>query len=193
MENNRYNNAKIYKLYDVIHGYFYIGSTCGALAKRLYEHKHTAKRQPETKVYKCFNSIGWENVKIILIEEHYLENRDQQMREENTVIEMYLTDEKCLNSVRPWFSPMEKEEKHKINQINVKIYKREYYEENIDKKKEYDKLYREKNREYYDKLKKQIFNCACGSECSITHKSRHEKTKKHQAWLNDKQQTSETI
>ena len=126
MENNRYNNGKIYKLVDQENGYFYIGSTCDTLVKRLYHHKHTATRHPERKVYKYFNNYGWDNVKIILIEEHYLDNKEQLLREENKIIEMYLQDEKCLNSVRPIVSIEEKlEHQRKLN--------KKYYEENEEK------------------------------------------------------------
>ena len=74
MENNRYNNTKIYKLYEVTKGYFYIGSTCSTLSKRLSEHKHVAIRQPETKVYKCFNS----NCRDIFFKWHYYKSNNGQ-------------------------------------------------------------------------------------------------------------------
>ena len=38
MEDNRYTNGRIYKLVDTANGYFYIGSTCNPLTKRV---KHT--------------------------------------------------------------------------------------------------------------------------------------------------------
>jgi len=82
-------------------------------------HKSDAKKNPERKVYKAFNELGWEHVKIILIEEHFLENRDQQLREESRVIQMHIHDEKCLNSIRPWVSQEEERVRHK-----------KYYEEN---------------------------------------------------------------
>ena len=76
MENNRYNNSKIYKMYDMINGYFYIGSTSDKLSKRFSNHKSRARLSKDMKVYKYFNEIGWENVKIVLMEEHYLENKE---------------------------------------------------------------------------------------------------------------------
>ena len=68
-EKNRYNNTKIYKLVDKINQFYYIGSTTDLLCKRLYQHKISSNRNQEQKVYKYFNSIGWDNAKIILIEE----------------------------------------------------------------------------------------------------------------------------
>ena len=67
--NNRYENTKIYKLILADSEYFYIGSTCeNRLSKRLNVHKCKAKTYPDRKVYKAFNELGWETVKIILIE-----------------------------------------------------------------------------------------------------------------------------
>jgi len=74
------------------------------LSKRFYRHKCKAKQRPNVNLYKCFNEIGWDKVKIVLIEEHYLENREQQLREEDRVIQMYVQDENCINSYRPWIS-----------------------------------------------------------------------------------------
>ena len=46
---NRYENGKIYKLIDQESEYFYIGSTCDTLSKRLYRHKAAAKTKPNIK------------------------------------------------------------------------------------------------------------------------------------------------
>jgi len=105
--NNRYEHAKIYKLIHPDSEYFYIGSTCDVLSKRLCVHRNKAKIYPERKVYKAFGELGFENVKIVLMEEHYLENREQQLREESRVIQMYIHVEKCLSSYRPWVSKEE--------------------------------------------------------------------------------------
>ncbi len=62
-----YSKRKIYKLVDMVNGYFYIGSTCNSLSRRLYEHRAKAKQFPERKVYRYLNEIGFENIRIILI------------------------------------------------------------------------------------------------------------------------------
>ena len=64
----RYSNGKIYKLVNNVDDQIYVGSTCLPFAKRFYWQKARAKRNLERNVYKHFNAIGWENVKIILIE-----------------------------------------------------------------------------------------------------------------------------
>ena len=189
MENNRYNNTKIYKMYDMINGYFYIGSTCSELSKRIYQHKCKAKHTPDRKVYKYFTEVGWDNVKIVLMEEHFLDNREQQLREEDRAIQIYIDDEKCLNSLRPWISLEEKnnnvrerEKMYRQNSENFKTWKHNY-----------DKEFRESHKEYIKQLKDQKWICGCGIEVTYAHKTRHENSKKHQAWLNDQQQTAETI
>ena len=201
MENNKYNNTKIYKIQDQIHGYFYIGSTTDLLSKRLYKHKTEGKKFPKRKVYEAFNEIGWENTKIVLIEEHYLENREQQLREEDKIIQMYIHDEKCLNSKRPWITLQEKKEKekqyYKENKERIQKYKHEWdilnKENNSEKRKEYKEKHREKISEKDKKYYKIEYTCICGAVGHLTHKARHEKSKKHQALLTDQQQTAETI
>ena len=246
MENNRYNNSKIYKLVDQVNGYFYIGSTCNPLSKRLYWHKCSAKKHSERKVYKYFNELGWDNVKIILIEEHYLDNNEELIREEDRVIQMYLHEDKCLNSYRAFVTQEEARENHnkqqklyyEENKERVQAYKKDYYEANkndiSDKCKEYrennkesiseyKKDYYQSNKEIIQQYKKEYYiknwdalqshkkeyrelhkdeiheqhgkkeTCLCGTIFTHSNKARHNRSKKHQAWIHDQQQTGETI
>ena len=71
----------------------------------------------DRKVYKYFNSIKWENVDIILIEEHWLETREQLLREEDRVICMHKQDERCLNSFRSFMTDEDYKETNK-NSVN---------------------------------------------------------------------------
>ena len=66
---SRYSNSKVYKMINGIDKHIYIGSTTQTLPKRLYNHKQNAKHgwQP-LRVHNHFNRIGWETVKIVLIE-----------------------------------------------------------------------------------------------------------------------------
>ena len=155
MENNRYNNSKVYKLIDEINDYFYIGSTCDKLSKRLSWHKTSARHHPERKVYKYFNSINWNNVKIVLIEEHYLENKVQLLREEDKLICYYKNDTKCLNSFRAiWEDKIAQKERNNNltkqwmfkTKKHVKTKGKEYRENNTDKLKQTAKYYYEVNK-----------------------------------------------
>ena len=73
----RYDNSIIYKLYDDVTKHFYIGSTVQPLNIRLSGHKYSSRSQPNTKVYKHFNNIGWNNVKIEPIIHVSLSTRQQ--------------------------------------------------------------------------------------------------------------------
>jgi hypothetical protein len=79
----RYSRGKVYKLIDATSDKFYVGSTCSTLAHRLGEHKSKAKKTP-LPVHRFFNDIGWNNVRIILIESVAAQTKDQlRMREQH--------------------------------------------------------------------------------------------------------------
>jgi group I intron endonuclease len=82
----RYSRGKIYKLVNDVNDDIYVGSSCVALCKRLYQHKRDAKKKPYP-VYKYFNELGWDNVRIILIENVVCENREQLMKREQHYID----------------------------------------------------------------------------------------------------------
>ena len=85
---SRYQNGKVYKLVNCVDDKIYIGSTCARLSKRFYDHKIKAKNRP-TYVHKHLNSIGWENVRIILIENVIAATKDQLLiREQHYIDEL---------------------------------------------------------------------------------------------------------
>ena len=80
--------AKFLKLSISVDDAFYIGPPCTSLAKRLSWHRSDAKRRPDVKVYKHLNKVvGLQNIKIVLISEHYLDNKEQLLRAEDEVIQ----------------------------------------------------------------------------------------------------------
>lgn len=46
------------------------------------------------------------------------------------------------------------------------------------------KQYYEDNKQHFKQYKTQKFNCICGGKYTMNHKARHEKTRKHQNYLN---------
>jgi hypothetical protein len=100
-------------------------------------------------------------------------------------------------------------EYYEENKEKIKEYQKEYYEENKEKIKEYRKEYREENKEviaekgreyreankeviaekkkkYHEANKEKLkekYTCECGSVLRKNEKSRHERTKKHQAYM----------
>lgn len=79
--------GKIYKLVNSADSAIYIGSTVSPLAKRFYQHKSKSVKFPLRKVYAHLVPIGWENIRIILIE-----NYSCAMKEELTSREQYYID-----------------------------------------------------------------------------------------------------
>lgn len=66
---NKYEHGKIYKLVNTIDDDIYVGSTHHPLVRRLCLHKSHGKRR-NSRVYSHLNEIGFDNVRIELIEEY---------------------------------------------------------------------------------------------------------------------------
>ena len=148
---NRYQNSRIYKLVDDVQQHFYIGSTCcSSLAKRKSWHISASKQKPHIKVYQYFNSVGWNHVKIVLIQELKLDNKEQLLKAENEVISQNFNDPKCLNS------------NHSVLDVeHQKLYNIEYSKSKYARKREeiieHQKIYCNKNvnkiKDYREKTK----------------------------------------
>ncbi len=85
---NRYNNGQIYKLVNTVDDKIYIGSTCTPLAKRFYQHKKAACKYSTRKVYEALNTIGWDNCRIVLIEEYSCANKNELIAKEQYYIDL---------------------------------------------------------------------------------------------------------
>ena len=83
---NRYANGTIYKLVNDVDKEIYIGSTCLPLSKCIYSHKKHAKKE-NSKLYKHLNTVGWDAVKIILIESFPCENKMELTKRERYYID----------------------------------------------------------------------------------------------------------
>ena len=82
-----YANGKVYKLISSVDGRIYIGSTTVSLSTRLAQHKSTAKKTP-TPVYRHFNTIGWDKVRIVLLETVTCFNKEQLIQREQHYIDL---------------------------------------------------------------------------------------------------------
>lgn len=76
-----YANGKIYKLVNNVDAEIYVGSTTNGLARCKAVHKSIA-RIKSWRVVIHLNEVGWENVRIVLVEEYPCENRDQLRQRE---------------------------------------------------------------------------------------------------------------
>ena len=82
-----YANSKVYKLISSVDKKIYIGSTTQLLSSRLAKHKDDAKKKPRP-VHKHFNTIGWDKVRIVLIETVTCINREQLLQREQHYIDL---------------------------------------------------------------------------------------------------------
>ena len=186
-----YLDGKVYKLIDTVNGHYYFGSTCQSLAKRLYLHKQLAKRKPETKVYKYFNSVGWDNVKIILVDDQTpFENKDQLNRAENEHIEANFDNPKCLNSNKAWTGIDTRDRRHYDKEYKgkhaniIRQRNKEYYANNKDRCCERSRRYFKANADQMLHKQAQMRHCeTCGSNVTTHHFARHCRSIKHQQAL----------
>lgn len=171
---NRYANGKIYRLVNDKDNCEYVGSTCSTLSKRLFRHKMKSHSLPNMKVYNHILKIGgWNQVKIILIEEYPCNNKMELLRRERYWIE---EREPVLNSKTPTRTGEEWRVENKEQIVeNDKL----YYQNNKDKIKERSRNYHHKNKERIDEARSQIITCSCGAEIQKRYISKHSKTPKH--------------
>jgi PIN domain nuclease of toxin-antitoxin system len=130
----KYSDGKIYKL-QCDTGHFYYGSTTISLCERFGQHKYNLGRHPEQRVYKHIASIGWDHVRIVLVDTFACENKEQLVRKEDEYIKLSLGNELCLNYARAIADPE-----------HTKEIKKKYYENNKEQIKETHRRYRENNK-----------------------------------------------
>jgi hypothetical protein len=184
MADGRYNNGKIYKLVNDVDDEIYIGSTCLPLSKRFYGHKIAAKKR-NVRVYQHLNNIGWDNVKIILIEEYPCNNKMELLRKEREHIENLnpqlnmrtptRTNKEYYEANKEVISQKRKEWRENNKELisirvkewreNNKSYMKEYREANKEVIAQKKKDYAEKNKEkiaevkkYYYEANKEVIN-----------------------------------
>lgn len=160
-----YPNAVVYVL-QCIDNYYYIGSTINHPRYRLNNHKKDSVTFPDRCVYKHINEIGWENVRLDIVEEYPCNTREELHQKEDECIKESLHDMYCLNYKRAAVS----KEEHKENMTNyylanrkqiieqhreylqankdkVDAYQANYRKENAEERREYSKQYVEEHRE----------------------------------------------
>jgi hypothetical protein len=152
-----YSNCLIYKLCcnDPSIRDIYVGNTTNK-TKRKQLHKSSCNNS-NNKIYNSYvyqfirENGGWDNWRMIILEEYQCENKNQAELRERYYIELL---QSTLNTIlRPAMSRQEKLEYQKE-------YKEEYYEAHKDQIKEKSREYYEANienlKEYYEKNKEKI-------------------------------------
>jgi predicted GIY-YIG superfamily endonuclease len=141
-----YNKSKIYKL-QCEDGHFYIGSTCNELRYRFAEHK-SASKTDQRLLYKYINQVGWNTVRILLLEEVVCENKQQLLQIEDKHIRQHKENSLLLNercAVRT---------KEDV-QACCKAYKESHTEELSAYNKVYDEAHKEERSAYREAHKEQ--------------------------------------
>ena len=201
---NRYEKGKIYKIVDIGYNKCYIGSTTEPLSKRMERHRKLHKRYLETgKVdTRCrliFEEFGVENCKIELLENYPCMTKEELLRKEGE----YIQNTDCVNRYVAGRTPQEYRHHY---QERYKQQQKERYENNKEKIKQqvkenqqkHKEEIRERQQQHYQEHKEEItakrskpYHCVCGSTIWTSMKARHFKTKKHQDWLNQQDETLE--
>lgn len=161
-----YLDGKIYRLL-CSDGHFYYGSTIQKLNYRFNYHKTAAKKDTKQNVYKYINSIGWDKVKIELVEEFPCKCKKELNKREDYFIKKEKDNELCLNINRAHVSKEERKdlvkkyyEDHKddiieehrfytvVNKEKVDTYHAEYRKEHAEERREYSRKYAEEHPEW---------------------------------------------
>ena len=164
MVETSYKNAKIYKILNHVNDEVYVGSTTQALSKRMSCHRgntklETRKNKP---LYKLMNEIGVDSFYIELIEDYSCDNIEQLLQREGFYIRQIGT----------------------LNKIISGRTKSEYREENKEHILENYRKYRETHKEHIALLNSEKTVCECGSTFNRQKKAKHQRTTKHQSYLN---------
>ena len=184
----------IYYFYKIVcenlPNYAYVGST-RALAERRYRHKCSCNNenceQYNRKLYQIIRENGgWDNWRMVCIHQgEFPDKRSAQIKEEELRVQLNGN----MNSRRCYITQEERTEYDKEyrekNKDYYTEYKKEYYSENKDQIKESNKQYREQNKDKIKEQKNKKFECECGGRYTHANKSQHEKTKKHQDYISN--------
>ena len=138
-----YSKGKIYKLVNDVNDDFYVGSTATSLAKRKYWHKTKGRQMPGVKA--IFDEIGWDKMKIILVEEWPCENNDQLRQRERYWFDAL---KPTMNIIRPWVSEEERQEYRQEYRQRPEIKERDREYRQRPEIKERDREYQ---REYHQR------------------------------------------
>ena len=113
---DKYKHSKIYKLYGEDGAFYYGSSIEKHLSKRYWCHRTMAQQFPDRRVYKHYNTLGWDKVKIVLVEAFECSGREELRKKENEYIVKSLDDTKCLNHHLAFLTDEVRQEKRVENQ-----------------------------------------------------------------------------
>jgi len=182
----RYATAKVYMIEPICEheeDEVYIGSTCKQyLSQRFSVHNKAYKEWQKNKKknissYRLFEKYGFENCRIVLLEDCPCDNKNQLLAREAH----YQKSMKCLNKLVAFRSEEEISEQKKMYYQENKEQRKMYCEKNKEHKSEYDKIYYEQNKE----INLEPMTCECGSVITKKSYKRHCTSGKHQRLMSE--------
>jgi hypothetical protein len=192
MTDNKYHKGKIYTIRSFQTEQYYIGSTCDALHKRLYNHRRDYKNYLNNKYgyFTSFDIIKYEDNYIELLEDYKCESKNELLKREGELIRKYKDDIVNYRIEGRTRKEHYEENKDKIKDYNIKYYednkdkineqKKKYYVDNKDKFKDKHKEYYEDNKDKIKEHKTKLYDCECGkTQLQLGDKSKHIKSKFH--------------
>ena len=182
-----YQLGKIYCIRSDKTDDIYLGSTAQPyLSQRFSKHKSDYRGYLEGKspYLTSFEIIQYGDAYIELICDYPCNSKADLNREEGK----YQREMKCVNKI---MAGRTSKEYRDDNKEKTQEYMKKYRNENNQVIKEKKKEYYNKNKEWREKNKKklsEIHICECGGQYRYDGKSRHQKSKKHKNYINEKKQ-----
>ena len=155
MKTKDYSQGKIYKiepLGEFDEGDIYIGQTTQRLlSQRMGKHRccywcWKNGKCGKTTSFELFDKYGIDNCRILLLETVTASNYDELASREA----YYIRTLKCVNKIIPLRTDTEY---YKDNEEEIKVYQKKYHDKYYNEKKD---LINEKNRQYYEENKDEI-------------------------------------
>lgn len=178
-----YANTIIYRIFSDNCDYVYVGSTTNFVSRKANHKSNCNNKTKSSYNYKVYEIIrangGWENFKMLEIEEYFCESSKQAKKREQYWIDFYKAN---LNSKKSFGGETKEEAKKQYileHKEEILQKQKEYYIENSDKRIQYAKQYRCEYAKQISDKRKEKFTCQCGVISRISDKSKHYKTKKH--------------
>jgi group I intron endonuclease len=179
-----FGKGKIYKITNDYNDDVYVGSTCDLLTKRFSYHRgdHRKERCKNIPIYKLMNEIGFERFRIELIEEYQCQDKYQlRQREGHFIRELGTLNQRIAGRTRQEDDRKEyNKEYREINKEHYQEIQKKYREINKEHYQEIYKKYKEKNKEQIKIQKSQQILCVCGCITGKNGIARHKQTIKHQ-------------
>ena len=151
-----YKQSKIYTI-TCEDGAVYVGSTIKTLEQRLSHHKSHKSSSMYKYIHTNYNG-DWSKCKMELYENYPCNSKKELEKKEGEITRLLGT----------------------INKYTAGRTRKEYYNDNKEYKKIYQKLYRKKNKQEIAEKRDKPFECDCSIFTNKRHLARHIRTNKHQ-------------